>query len=242
MLDFAFAYAAGLLTLLNPCVLPLLPIVLASSVGQHRLGPVVLAGGLAVSFTLAGFFGYAFAQALGLHPEDIAKAGAVVMIGFGTVLLVPQASARFARLAGGVASGGNRMLSVVEGAPGTSGLWRQGISGTLLGIVWSPCIGPTLGGAIALASAGDSLFYAFSIMAVFSLGAGTIVMALAYGSRELIAHRRERLMAVARYAKPAMGIALIAVGLGIWFGVDKMLEFWVLQVLPPGLLDISVSV
>ncbi|MCD7060559.1 cytochrome c biogenesis CcdA family protein [Pelagibacterium xiamenense] len=242
MIDLIFAYAAGLLTLLNPCVLPLLPIVLAGSVGQHRLGPVALAGGLAVSFTLAGFFGYAFAQALGLFPEDIARIGAVLMIAFGAVLLVPQASAGFARLAGGVASGGNRALSVFEGTPGSGGLWRQGISGALLGVVWSPCIGPTLGGAIALASAGENLFYAFAIMAVFSLGAGTIVLALAYGSRELIARRRERLMAVARYAKPVMGVALIAVGLGIWFGIDKMLEFWALQALPAGLLDLSVSV
>ncbi|WP_164730484.1 cytochrome c biogenesis CcdA family protein [Pelagibacterium montanilacus] len=241
MVDFGFAYLAGLLTLLNPCVLLLLPIILAGSATRNLLGPLALAGGLSAGFTLAGIAGYGLAQSLGLFPEDIARIAAIVMIGFGVVLLVPQANAAFARMSGSLAGGGDRALSAIEKASPDS-LWRQGLAGLLLGVVWSPCIGPTLGGAIALASQGENLIYAFSIMAVFSLGAGTIVLALAYGGRELIARRRERLMAVARIAKPLMGFALVVVGLAIWFGLDRMVEFWALTLLPEGLFDLSVSI
>lgn len=237
MAELAFAYIAGLLTLINPCVLPLLPVVLAGSIGRHPFGPVAMAGGLAVSFTVFGFAAYAFAQGFGLQQEDIAAAGALVMIAFGAVLLVPRAQEAFARATAGLAGSGNRAIDTVEG----SGLAGQAASGALLGLVWSPCIGPTLGGAIALASQGESLGWAFAIMTLFSAGAATIVLGLAYGSRELIAQRRDWLLALSKYAKPVMGVALIAVGLGIWFHVDRVLEFWALETLPAWFTDLSVS-
>lgn len=238
MAELAFAYIAGLLTLINPCVLPLLPVVLAGAFDRHRLGPLAMAGGLAVSFTGFGFAAYLLAQTLGLQQEDVAAGGALVMIAFGAVLLVPQAQAAFARASGGLAEGGNRAVDAVWGA----GLWGQAAAGALLGLVWSPCIGPTLGGAIALASQGENLGWALTIMALFSAGAATVVIGLGYGSRELIARRRGALMRVGRYAKPAMGLALIAVGLGIWFHIDRVLELWALDALPAWFTDLSVSV
>lgn len=237
MVELAFAYIAGLVMLINPCVLPLLPVVLAGSIGRHPLGPVAMAGGLAVSFTVFGFAAYAFAQGLGLQQEDIAAAGALVMVGFGAVLLVPRAQEAFARASAGLAGGGNRAIDAVEG----NGLFGQAASGALLGLVWSPCIGPTLGGAIALASQGENLVWALAIMALFSAGAATVVLGLAYGSRELLAGRREGFMRLSRYAKPVMGAALIAVGLGLWFHLDRAVEFWALETLPAWFTDLSVS-
>ncbi len=237
MAELAFAYIAGLITLINPCVVPLLPIVLAGSIGRNPLGPLAMAAGLAVSFTVFGFVAYAFAQGLGLQQEDIARGGALVMVGFGAVLLVPQAQAAFSRAAAGLAGGGNRAIDAVE----DRGLAGQAAGGALLGLVWSPCIGPTLGGAIALASQGESLGRAFAVMAAFSAGAGTIVLGLAYGAREIVARRQATLMRISKYAKPVMGVALIAVGLGIWFHFDRVIESWAVQTLPAWFTDLSVS-
>lgn len=238
MIELLLAFGAGVLTLINPCVLPLVPIILAGSISRHPLGPLALAGGLAASFTLFGFGAYAFAQSVGLQTEDISAIGAILMIAFGAVLVVPQASAAFARATTGIAGGGNKAIGAVEG----NTVFGQFASGALLGLVWSPCIGPTLGGAIALASQGESLFWAFLIMAFFSLGSAAIVLALGYGSRELIRARRDRLMALMPYARPMMGIALILVGLGIWFHVDKLIEFWALETLPAWFTDLSVAI
>ncbi|MEO1563486.1 MAG: hypothetical protein AAFR98_08630 [Pseudomonadota bacterium] len=88
-MELIFAYGAGLLTLLNPCVLPVLPIVLASAVNADRRGPVALALGMAVSFVVFGFLVTAFGRAIGLTQETLANAGAVIMVAFGIVLLEP---------------------------------------------------------------------------------------------------------------------------------------------------------
>lgn len=236
MLDFVFAYLAGLLTLINPCVLPLLPIVLAGSVSKNKYGPMAMAVGLALSFTVVGFSIYTVALSIGLDQDAISRFGAGIMIGFGIILIVPQFERQFAKVTSGVAAGGNKSINKIN----DDGLGGQLLTGVLLGVAWSPCIGPTLGGAIGLASQGENLFYALMIMAVFSLGAGSIVLALSYGSRELIGQRRALLNDISKYAKPIMGAALLAVGLSIWFHFDRVIEVWALDALPDWLIDFSV--
>ena len=237
MFDLIVAYAAGLLTLLNPCVLPLLPLIAAGSVARHRLGPLAMAGGLAISFTLAGISIFAITRATGLAQEDITVAAGWIMVGFGVVQLVPQAQVGFSRLAGAAASGGTQLMGQVEGR----GLSGEVLAGALLGLAWSPCIGPTLGGAIGLAAQGENLLFAFAIMAMFSAGAATVMLGLAYGARSLIASRRALLGQIMPHAKTVLGVGLIVVGLGIIFHIDRVLEGWALQTLPAWFTEFSVS-
>ena len=238
MLDLIFAYAAGLLTLLNPCVLPLLPLIAACAVARHRLGPLAMAAGMAASFTLAGMGAFALARATGLLQEDITLAAGWVMILFGLVQLIPQAQASFGRLAGAAAGGGTRLIGEVEGR----GLLGEALGGALLGLAWSPCIGPTLGAAIGLAAQGENLGFAFSIMVMFSAGAATIMLALAYGTRSLISGRKALLARITPHAKTILGWGLIVVGLAIVFQLDRLAEGWALAVLPSWFTDISVSI
>ena len=88
-MEFVFAYIAGLLTLINPCVLPVLPIVLASALNESRWGPVALAAGMSLSFVVFGVFVTAFGGAIGLTQDLLAQIGAVLMVAFGLVLLTP---------------------------------------------------------------------------------------------------------------------------------------------------------
>lgn len=237
MLDLLLAYIAGLLTLINPCVLPLLPLIAAGSVSRHPMGPLAMAGGMAASFTLAGVSIFALTRATGIAQEDITVGAGWVMVAFGLVQLVPQAQAGFSRLAGAAAGGGTQMIGQVEGR----GLGGELLAGGLLGLAWSPCIGPTLGAAIGLAAQGESLGYAFAIMALFSAGAATIMLLLAYGTRSLIASRRALLARITPYAKSILGAGLIVVGLAIAFHIDRLLEAWALAVLPAWFADLSVS-
>lgn len=237
MIELIFAYAAGLLTLLNPCVLPLLPLVVASSVARNRLGPLAMAAGLAVSFTLAGISIYAITRATGLSQETLAVAAGWLMVGFGLVQLVPQAQLGFARLAGATAAGSTQMIGQVEGR----GLVGEFLAGALLGLAWSPCIGPTLGGAIGLAAQGDNLGLALAIMVLFSAGAATVMLGLSYGARSLIASRRSALAAIMPHAKTILGVGLIVVGLAIVFHLDRVVEGWALETLPSWFTEFSVS-
>jgi cytochrome c biogenesis protein CcdA len=150
---------------------------------------------------------------------------------------VPKAQFGFARLAGAAAGGGTRLMGRVEG----TGLVGEAAAGALLGLAWSPCIGPTLGAAIGLAAQGESLAYAAMIMAMFALGASTIVLALAYGARGALSTRQALLTRIAPHAKTIMGVALLLVGLGIVFHIDRAIEAWALAALPSWLIDLSVS-
>nr|WP_035250467.1 cytochrome c biogenesis protein CcdA [Actibacterium atlanticum] len=237
-MDLVLGYLAGLLTLINPCVLPVLPIVLATAVQAHKLGPVAVAAGMSLSFVALGMFVTVAGYALGLDETMIANGGAVLMIGFGLVLLVPRFSAGFATATAGMSAQADGQLDQVD----RSGLRGQFLGGLLLGAVWSPCIGPTLGGAISLASQGESLLFAGAIMASFSLGVSTIILALGYGARAAIMRRQAMMRSLANKARPAMGVVFVAVGLMILFKVHYMLEAWAVQNLPAWLIDFSVSI
>jgi len=162
-MDIVFAYLAGLLTLINPCVLPVLPIVLATALNADKRGPMALAAGMSLSFVTFGMVVATFGRAIGLTEERLSDAGAIAMLIFGAILLLPQLSSRFEVAMAGVSSRADAALT----ERGTSGLSGQFLGGLLLGAVWSPCIGPTLGGAIALASQGESLLWAFGLMILF---------------------------------------------------------------------------
>lgn len=236
-MDLIFAFGAGLLTLINPCVLPVLPIILGSALREEPLGPVALSAGLSVTFVVLGVGVAAAGPAIGLDADRMAQIAAVAMITFGLVLLVPSFNVRFAAATAGISGQAEQQRSVVQ----QYGLGGHFLGGMLLGAAWSPCIGPTLGGAISLASQGESLAWAAAIMAAFAMGTSTVILMLAYGTREAITRRQESFRKIAANSKWVMAIALIVVGLGILFGLHHVLEGWVSSLLPIWLQDLSVS-
>ena len=237
-MTYVWAYVAGTLTLINPCVLPLLPIIIAAAFQGSRLGPLMLALGLTLSFAVIGVGVTAFGHLAGIDQMSINRAAAIAMVLFGVVLLVPRAQDLLARVASPLASRASIGIDRVQGA-GAAG---QLAVGALLGAVWSPCVGPTLGGAIGLAASGENLGQAGITMLAFGIGVSTVLLALAYGSREILNARRERLMSWMPWAKPVMGATLLVVGVSIFFHLDRMIEGRLLDLMPGWLIDFSVSV
>jgi cytochrome c-type biogenesis protein len=235
-MNLVFAYLAGLLTLINPCVLPVLPIVLASALQAHRLGPVALAAGMAGSFVVLGLSVATLGQAVGLSDQTVSQAGAVLMVGFGLVLLVPRLNAGFATATAGMAARADAGIDQID----RSGLAGQAMAGMLLGAVWSPCVGPTLGGAISLASQGQNLLWAGTVMASFAAGVASVILALAYGARAALRQRQALMRRIAARAKPVMGVVFVAVGLAILFRLHHVAEAWFVDNLPTWLVDFSV--
>jgi cytochrome c-type biogenesis protein len=240
--ELLLGYVAGLLTLVNPCVLPVLPLVLASSLQSDRRGPLALAAGLSLSFVTLGMFVIVLGASVGIDQRTMTTVGAWFMVGFGAVLLIPRLGDGFATAAAGLAGRANTRMSSLEGGGAMSGPRGQFFGGVLLGAVWSPCIGPTLGGAISLASQGQDLLWSAAVMTAFAFGVSTIVIALAFGTREVIARRKKSLGILAERAKPVLGITFLCVGAAILFGLDHWLEGQLLDILPIWLQDISVSV
>ncbi|KEO92003.1 hypothetical protein EH31_04850 [Erythrobacter longus] len=231
------SFVAGLVTILNPCVLPLVPILVASALGKSRFGPLALAGGLITSFTLFGFTVIAFGYSLGINEQMVRLFAGALLAVAGVVLLVPQAQTALSAAAAPIANFGNRRLSVLSG----EGWHGQFAIGLLLGVVWAPCVGPTLGVAIAAASQGQDLLASFLIFLIFGLGVATSVLVFAYGSRKAMGERRKTLAVVARFGKPLFGGALVVVGLMVMTGFDKVIEIALLDALPPSVIQFTTS-
>lgn len=237
-MDLILGYLAGLLTLINPCVLPILPIVLATTLQAGRAGPLALAAGMSLSFVALGLLVASAGRVLGITEETISNAAAVLMIVFGLILLVPRVSGAFATATAGVSYRADTTMNSVA----NDSLTGQFVGGILLGAVWTPCIGPTLGGAIGLASQGGSLITAGGIMIAFALGVSSIVLTLAYGAQSVIRRRQSTLRHLAEVGRPAMGAVFVAVGLGLLFKLHHLIENWVLDNLPEWFTALSVMI
>jgi cytochrome c biogenesis protein CcdA len=237
-MDLILGYVAGVLTLINPCVLPILPIVLATALQAGRAGPLALAAGMSLSFVVLGLVVASAGRALGITEATVSNAAALLMIAFGAILLVPRFSTVFATATGGMAGRADQSMDDLE----SDSIAGQFVGGILLGAVWSPCIGPTLGAAIGLASQGGSLFSAGAIMVAFALGVSSIVLALAYGAQSVIRRRQAALRRLAEVSRPLMGAIFIAVGLAILFKVHHAVEIWALDNLPEWFTALSVSI
>ncbi|MFK7762690.1 MAG: cytochrome c biogenesis CcdA family protein [Roseobacter sp.] len=236
-MEFVFAYIAGLLTLINPCVLPVLPIVLVSALNANKAGPLALAAGMSLSFVVFGVLVTAFGASVGLTQDRLAQIGAILMVLFGLILVIPAFAQRFELATAGVAAGADTRMNAID----SGSLQGQFLGGVLLGTVWSPCIGPTLGGAIALASQGDSLGYVTLIMIAFALGVSTLIVGLGMGAREAIRTRAQALRGLATRSKPIIGATFIVVGAMLFFQMHHLIEGWLLNVMPIWLQDLSVA-
>lgn len=233
--SLGLAFLAGVVSILSPCVVPLLPVVLGAAAAEHRLAPLVLAGGVALSFVAIGLFVATIGYAIGLEGETVRFVAAVLMAGIGTVLAVPPLQARLAAAGGPVSDFASRHFSGFA----TGGIGGQFALGLLLGAVWSPCVGPTLGAASLLAAQGRNLGEVAAVMALFGLGAGLPLALLGAVSRPTLMRWRTRMLSGGAGARMLLGIVLVAVGLLIATGYDKRMEAALVEASPAWLTRLT---
>lgn len=232
--SMALALIAGVLSTLSPCVLPLIPIVIGAALGQHRFGPVALAAGLALSFVVIGLFVATIGFAAGLDQDLFRYLGASLLLIVGFVLLAPPLQARLAAAAGPL---GNWTQTHTGALPG--GLGGQFLVGLLLGAVWSPCVGPTLGAASVLAARAENLGSVALTMLSFGIGAALPLVFIGLMSREALMRWRGRLLSAGSGGKSVLGVVLIGVGVLIMSGLDKRLETVLVEASPAWLTELT---
>ncbi|TAG77112.1 MAG: cytochrome c biogenesis protein CcdA [Burkholderiales bacterium] len=239
-MDFGFAtyslgYLAGILSTLSPCVLPLLPILISTAITAHRFGPYALALGLTISFTVVGMLIGTVGASLGIDQDIFRYIAAVILMAFGVVLLSTQLQERFATATSGLSTAGDSFLSKLS----IDGLKGQFVIGLVLGIIWTPCVGPTLGAATTLASQGKDLAQIALLMLVFGVGAGTPLVILGSVSRATMMKLRGRMLSAGKTGKLLLGGIMILLGIMILTGLDKSFEAWVLSVSPQWLTELT---
>lgn len=233
--SYGFGFLAGLLSTLSPCVLPIIPILLGSATHAHRRAPLALAAGLAVSYAVLGTSLAWAGSALNLDGAIFRSVGAVVLGLLGVVLLSARLQQRFASATSGLGDAGNQLIARLR----LDGLSGQFAIGLVLGLVWSPCVGPTLGAAIVLASQGTQLLQVALLMGVFGLGAALPVVVLAQVSRGAMLKMRGKLMQAGKTGKMLLGATMLVLAAMILLGLDKSLETWLVDQSPAWLVKLS---
>ena len=233
--SLALAFLAGLFSTLSPCVLPLLPVVLGTAVSESRYGPAALAAGLAISFVAIGLFFALAGHAIGLDQSALRSFAGVVLILIGATLALPALSNKFAEVASPLGNWADARF----GGFSTGGLKGQFALGLLLGAVWSPCVGPTLGAASVLAAQGKDLAQVATTMVVFGIGAALPLLLLGLLSREAMLRWRNRLLGAGQGGKVALGIILGLTGMLVLSGLDKQVEAALVAASPEWLTELT---
>jgi cytochrome c-type biogenesis protein len=232
------AFLAGALTTINPCVLPLLPILVASAYGSGRLGPIALGAGLVVSFTIIGVAISATGSFLGLDTFVLRTFASIILVLAGVALLVPFAEGRLSAAFAPLGNAGAALAQRIGGY----GLAGQFGVGLLAGAIWTPCSGPSLAAAFALAAEAGGIPVAALRMVVFGIGAATVIALLAIGTRAVVDRRRETVARLSRFAKPVAGGLFLFVGVAVFAGLDKWLEARLLDFAPDWYILLTTSV
>ena len=234
---YLLGYAAGALSTLSPCVVPLLPILVASALAQHRLGVWALAAGLAMSFALVGVFVATVGFSIGIDADLVRRMAGVLLVVFGAAMALPVVQRRFTRAAARFAGAGDAVLARSAGSG-----WRGQLGvGALLGVVWTPCVGPTLGAATTLLAQGRQRGEVALLMLVFGFGAATPLVVAGTLARRIGSRTSARWVGAAETTRRVLGASLVVVGALMALGLDKPIETWLLDRSPDWLTRLTTS-
>jgi cytochrome c-type biogenesis protein len=170
--------------------------------------------------------------ALGLSDTIVRSTSAALLVAAGLMTISHRLQDATGRWLSPLASASAKLSARAD-----QGVGGQFVIGALLGGVWSPCVGPTLGAALGLATRGETLAHAAAIMAAFGLGSATLLLAAGYASRAVIGQRLRLLQAGAR-GRLVFGIVLLLVGASVASGADKVVESVLLARLPQWWIDL----
>lgn len=222
MLTILLAFVAGIITILSPCVLPLLPVILAGASGTGAARPVGIAIGFVGAFVLATLGLATAVSALGLSPDIQRQASVAILLALGLLMLVPQLQLWFETIA-------SRHVPSISGAGNgfTGGL----VLGAGLGLAWTPCVGPIMASVMTLAMSQSIDGHAVLVTLAFSLGTALPLTAVTIGGQRM-AKRLKWFQVHGHRVQQVFGALLIATGVAIWLGLDRSVQATLIDWLP----------
>ena len=229
------AYAAGLLTALSPCVLPLLPIVVGGALQHHRAAPLLMGLGMTTAFTMGGWLIGAVGPVLGLDVVWVHQAAALSLVIFGLALWFEPLTRIVYRMVQPLAIRADLMAEEVRDHRSHAASF---FFGGLLGLAWSPCAGPMLVSAVALVATGRDAQLGALLMGLFGLGAATPLVLAAYASRAGFSRLRDWALGHSVVLRHGFGALAVLSGIFIATGLDKQLASWAIALLPDAWLEL----
>lgn len=223
----AFAFLAGVITVLSPCILPILPIILTSSIGGINTGksrPMGVVIGFILSFTFFTLFLSTIVRLSGIPAETLRFISVIVVAGFGMSLLVPRFQILVEQLF-------SKLAGFMPNNQGKTGFGGGLVIGFSVGLLWTPCVGPILASVISLAITGTVTFDAFLITLAYSLGTAIPMFVIMLGGQNALRRVPWLLSNLGRIQK-VFGVLMILTAIGIFFNVDRRFQTYILNTFP----------
>ncbi len=217
-----FAFLSGIVTILSPCILPVLPIILSGTVGGKRK-PVGIVIGFIISFSLFTLALSALVQTFSISAETLRYVAVAIIVTFGITLMIPKLQLVLENFLSKVAR--------TKGSSNRNGFFGGVMTGLSLGLVWTPCVGPIMASVISLAVSQQVDGGAVIIVAAYSLGTSIPMFAIMAGGRKLL-NRFPKITGKTKEIQRFFGVIMIAAGLMIGFGADRTFQTFILKVFP----------
>lgn len=231
-LSWGLAWTAGVLTVLSPCILPILPILVGRALQSHRFGPVALVAGLTLSFAAFGsLLGMTASWLTGLTNLLRGTAIALLLV-LGVLAMFPQWSDGLTHRLSDQLPWRKAFRFKPARDDLSPGLWREFWLGSQLGLLWTPCAGPVLGSILLLASVEQQAGSAFGLLLIYGLGASLPMLALAYGGRSM-GQRLIKFRVRAAVLQRLAGVMVTATAIAILLGWDVQVQLWLAPLFPP---------
>lgn len=224
ILLIGFAFLAGIITVLSPCILPVLPIILSSTSGEGKKRPLGVIIGFIASFTFFTLFLSSLVKLTGISADSLRLLSVIVLIVFGLTMITPQAQKLFEQLFARL----SRFTPQTQNKTGFGGGLVIGLS---LGLLWTPCVGPILASVISLAITGSVNTTALFITLAYSLGTAIPLFAIMQGGRQLLTKNPWLLENTGKIQK-LFGILMILTAIGIIFNIDRKFQTFILNTFP----------
>ena len=218
-----FAFIAGIVTILSPCILPILPIVLLGSVDGGKRRPFGIVTGFILSFTFFTLFLSLIVRLTGISSDALRLISVITIAVFGVSLIIPKIQFYIEQLF--------TKLAQLSPKQKKSGFMGGVIIGLSLGLVWTPCVGPILASVISLALTGTVTGTAVIITLAYAIGTAIPMLAIMYGGRGLLQKVPWLLKNTAKIQK-VFGVIMILVAAAIFFNFDRTFQTYVLKTFP----------
>jgi cytochrome c-type biogenesis protein len=222
--SIVLVFIAGLVTILKPCCLPLVPAVMSGSAGG-KLRPVAIVAGMTLSFTVMGILVSGFGATFGNFAGTLRSLSILFIIGMGAVLFDEDINVEFIKISSSITQGLRNNVGFLNRSSSNKtehGLFGGFFLGMSLGIVWIPCVGPILGAVLAYVASVGNMSYGAWMLFVYSVGMSLPMLSIAYYGKK-VTNRYKWFMRNGEMLKKLAGLVLILVGIMLLFGIDKLL-------------------
>lgn len=226
-------FLAGIVTIMKPCCLPLVPVIFSGSAG-HRLRPLAIVSGLTLSFTTMGVLVSAFGASFAGFTDSLRSIAILFIIGMGAVLFDEDINMEFMKLTGSITQGLRRNFSFLDKYSSNmpeGSLLGGFFLGMSLGVLWIPCVGPILGAVLAFVASVGNTSYGAWMLFVYSVGMSLPMLSIAYYGKK-VTNRYQWFSRNGELLKKLSGLVLIVIGIMLLFGIDKLIIKWLSPYFP----------